>query len=421
MTVTVKGLAGVPSERLEHEVAQHAAAIAALTCNWFLMIAELDRRRAWASWECNSMAHWLSWRCGLAPRTGREHVRVARALEALPAITAAFAAGEISYSKVKALSRVATAATEADLLQLARNSTASQFERIAAAYAQIKLQADPEAPAKLLAARRFDVKRHDDGTVSIAIRRAPGDAAATILAAVEAALAEVPDDLDEPIAARRVDAIEAIARHYVAPDDSQPRPIDANLQVTRVPAVDDGPAGPLPAAFLDGLSLSIAAARELLCDSSVVVEVEQPDGTIAYTIRKKSIPIAARRATMNRDERRCRWHGCNRTHHLAVHHITYRSRRGNHAVSNLVALCPVHHRAVHRLGWTIVGDANDELVFVSPDGRRVMSTAPPMPAVPNSATDATAVDGALLRPKNYYRLDLDAAMWAVGPKHFPMN
>ena len=98
----VDGLAEVPNERLEYEVAQHAAGLAAATCRWLLMIAELDRRGTWAEWECRSMAHWLSWRCGLARRTGRDHVRVARALELLPSITAAFSAGEITYSKVRA-------------------------------------------------------------------------------------------------------------------------------------------------------------------------------------------------------------------------------------------------------------------------------------------------------------------------------
>ena len=90
-------------------------------------------------------------------------------------------------------------------------------------------------------------------------------------------------------------------------------------------------------------------------------------------------------------------------------------------MSNLVALCPVHHRAVHRLGWSIVGDANDELVFTSRDGRRTMHTAPLMPKLRHDAGDTSTVNGRLLEPEHYYRLDLDAAMWAVGPKHFPMN
>lgn len=76
---------------------------------WLELVAEMDRREAWAGWVFCSRAAWLSWRCAVAPRSAREHVRVARALEELPRVRAAFAAGELSYAKVRALTRVATA------------------------------------------------------------------------------------------------------------------------------------------------------------------------------------------------------------------------------------------------------------------------------------------------------------------------
>ena len=94
------------TERLEAEVCTLAGHIAAATCRLLLLVAELDRRDAWASWGCRSMSQWLSWKCGLGRATAREYVRVARALESLPSITAAFSEGRLSYSKVRALSRV---------------------------------------------------------------------------------------------------------------------------------------------------------------------------------------------------------------------------------------------------------------------------------------------------------------------------
>ena len=98
--------ATLPTERLEHEVTTLAAHIAAATCRWLLLVAELDRREAWGTWGCRSMAHWLSMRCGIALSTGREHVRVARALTALPLTACAFAEGRVSFSQVRSLTRL---------------------------------------------------------------------------------------------------------------------------------------------------------------------------------------------------------------------------------------------------------------------------------------------------------------------------
>src|SRR5690349_20072478 len=93
---------------IEAEVKHFAANIAAGTCRWLLLVGELERREAWKAWGTVSCAHWLSWQCGIALPTGREQVRVALALDALPATTTAFACGELSYTKVRALTRIAS-------------------------------------------------------------------------------------------------------------------------------------------------------------------------------------------------------------------------------------------------------------------------------------------------------------------------
>ncbi|MBW0104012.1 DUF222 domain-containing protein [Pseudonocardia sp. KRD-291] len=85
--------------------------------------AEFDARGSWAGPGLRSCAHWLGWRVGLDHRTARDHLRVAHALTRLPATTEAFAAGRISYSKVRALTRVATANTEHHLLVIALHGT----------------------------------------------------------------------------------------------------------------------------------------------------------------------------------------------------------------------------------------------------------------------------------------------------------
>src|SRR5919197_3233010 len=123
-----------PLELIERELTQLASHIHAATCRWLGLVAEFDRREGWATWGCRSCAHWISWRCSIALVAAREHVRVARRLEELPLIRAAFLRGELSYSKVRALSRVEDVTREDELLGLASGATAAQLERIVRAY-----------------------------------------------------------------------------------------------------------------------------------------------------------------------------------------------------------------------------------------------------------------------------------------------
>ena len=437
-TTVIGDLADVPSERLEHEVAQHTSAIASATCCFLLMVAELDRREAWATWECRSMVHWLGWKCGIDRRTGRDHVRVARALAELPRITEAFAGGTITYSKVRALTRVATPATEADLLDIARNASASQLDRIFAAYNRLR-----EASIGTTVERALQVRHHADGTVTITVRRCPADTAAVVLAAVDAALSDVPAELGDTYAARQVDALHLVALAFVAPDVHTGRRVDANLDIRSTDLVgaapnrtepdeprepdetDAGSAEPPAArtieALLDSLAIDVELAEELLCDASVFVAVTDADGTVRFVKRAKAIPTAARRKAEQRDDRQCRWSGCTNRRWLHVHHIAWRSRQGDHATENLVMLCPFHHRAVHRRGWEIVGDANGELTFTGPDGRVVHERAPQLARPRPGIVDTDAADGRALEPALYEPMDLHYVISVMADRHFPLN
>lgn len=97
----------LPLDELERQICELAAHISAAMCRWLMLLAEFDAREGWASWGSMSCAHWLSWRCSITPRTAREHLRVAHRLEELPEIRTAFARGELTYSKVRAITRVA--------------------------------------------------------------------------------------------------------------------------------------------------------------------------------------------------------------------------------------------------------------------------------------------------------------------------
>ncbi len=131
-TTDMKLLAEMPLERLEEEISSFAGRLASSTAMWLCWIAAYDAREGWAGWQAKSCAHWLNWRCGVSMRTAREHVRVARALDELPLVRQMFLDGEISYSKVRAITRVAIPENEDYLVRLARDGTASQVERVCA-------------------------------------------------------------------------------------------------------------------------------------------------------------------------------------------------------------------------------------------------------------------------------------------------
>lgn len=130
--------AAVPLERLEAQICELAGHLTAATCKFLLLVGDFDARRGWESWDLPSCAAWLAWKCQIAPGTAREQVRVARALRVLPVIRAEFAAGRLSYAKARALTRIATPATDADLAELASPMTAGQLERFVRAHRRFR-------------------------------------------------------------------------------------------------------------------------------------------------------------------------------------------------------------------------------------------------------------------------------------------
>lgn len=132
-----------------------------------------DAQDGWANMGLISTAVWLAWRTELGTATAREHVRVARAPGVLPGVDAAFAAGQLSYAKVRAITRVATPATEQDFIDVAMHATASQIEKVAAAYRRVRV--DPSEPPMDL--RRF-MRRSDtrSGMVRIELQLPPEQA-----------------------------------------------------------------------------------------------------------------------------------------------------------------------------------------------------------------------------------------------------
>ena len=312
-----------PLEQLEAVIHQGAANLTAFEHDWLLAIAEFDRREGWKLWECQSCAAWLSWQVGLDIRAAHEKVRVARALERFPVIAAAMSTGQVSYSKVRAITRIATPECEQALVDMALAGTTNHVERIVSAYRRaepIAVEREQVQHARRSVCHRVD----DDGSVVITVRL-PAEAGATVLSAIEHLVAPSvaePDGTRDPMSARRADALVdlAIAGHAASSKRrSAPRYL-AHLHVSES-ALSGGDGHCEIHGHGDSLDqpigISIDTALRMLCDADVDIVVPHEDGNTNGLSRRQGVVRGTRRRQVEeRDEHRCQVPGCARRGYL---------------------------------------------------------------------------------------------------------
>jgi hypothetical protein len=388
-------------DRLGNEIAELSAHLDAATAHLLDLIREFDARAGWNT-GFRSCAAWLSFRVGLDPGAARERVRVARALGTLPLLAGALARGELSYAKVRALTRVATPETEARLLAVGRAGTADHVERIVRGWRRVDHMAEAQEAAKRHAGRALHVYQDEDGMVTVRGRLEP-EAGALLMQALAAAretlyrqrpLREEPAIPADPFAdpptmtQQQADALGLIAetalRHELDPGASGER---YQVVVHVDAAVLADPDQPGQSVLEDGARVSAETSRRLACDASRVVMRHDDDGRVLEVgARTRTIPPALRRALEHRDQG-CRFPGCH-TRFTQGHHIRHWAEGGPTTLSNLALLCRWHHRAVHEKGYGVERGPDGSLRFRRPDGR-------PLPDVPPSVTVPVDPVGAL--------------------------
>jgi uncharacterized protein DUF222/HNH endonuclease len=376
------------TEHLEAEIERLAAGIAATTARWILLVGQYDARDGWWSWAgVKSSAHWVSWRCSVTMRAAREHVRVARALRELPKTTAAFAAGELSYSKVRALSRVATPECEEDLLEIAEHATAAQLERIMAGYRRVSLREANQIYDESFLSCFWEA----DGSLRVS-GSLPPEEGALFLRALEAARdelfqqaraereatqksdengsAEPParHERDESVPRiRSVDALSTVAESFLATGPLERRAGERYQLILHSRADGRFHLG-------DGPALPEETAKRLGCDASVVSLTERDGEPLSVGRRTRSVSAALRRALEARDGG-CRFPGCNSRRYLDAHHIRHWAEGGETSKSNLLLLCRRHHRLVHE-GAYILGINEREAIEVRTPAGRLLEGSP---------------------------------------------
>ncbi|MCB1844378.1 MAG: DUF222 domain-containing protein, partial [Halioglobus sp.] len=314
---------------LEDEITELAAHLNAATFRLLTLISEFDERHGWSGAGLKSCAHWLNWKCGIALGAAREKVRVAHAIKGLPQISSALRAGKVSFSKVRAMTRVATPHNEDYLLMIARHGTASHVERLVRNYRKVKRSEALARDNQLHALREVRGYFDDDGSYVLKARLSP-EQGARFAQALDTAMAanfdpqrKTPEDVsaETSIAARRADALERIVDSYLCGDESAAiggDRVTLHLHTDIHTLQTDGEG--TEAELEPGARVSAETSRRLSCDCGVVhwlgdagnpAHAGQPALATTLNIgrRTRSIPPAIRRALHRRDGG-CRFPGC---------------------------------------------------------------------------------------------------------------
>ena len=425
----------VPLEWLETQICELAGHLTAATYRFLALLSDFDARQGWAEWDLPSCAAWLSWKCQLTSGTAREHVRVARTMRSLPVLSAEFAAGRMSFAKVRALTRIATPATEAGLAELAGPMTASQLERFVRAHRQVSRADDGYAAVM----RRITWRQNEDGSLAMTVRLPPADGA-VVLQALRAATGDLVhphDDSEAPAEpavttpASLADALVEVASSYLAEKASNASNADIYQVVVHVgtqalaepPTTDcvdvsaETPAGhpvdPSRCHVEDGPAISPATAQMISCEATVTWMLHDHHGNLLDVGRRhRTPPPALRRAVRERDRYRCQYPGCE-SRRTDIHHVVHWAHHGETKLVNLVLLCKAHHVIVHDSGYVIVPTAGG-FEFRTTDGA-IIPSCPDIQATERDIRDChdARISRDTIIPAWYGdRLNLELAIWA---------
>ena len=343
--------------------------------------AEFDDIDGWGGGGIKSFDHWLSITTGFGAHSGKELLRVGHALKVLPRIAEAFAAGRLSFDKVREVTTVATPDTDELMRDIALGASGSQLARICRSLRRVVSQ---EKDRKHLAERGLWSYLEEDGMMRI-VAKLPAEDGQLVMAALESITGSkplpddsdgsVPDPAEDRWAAHRADALVVMAENVLSGGTT--RLIAAGESHQVVVHVDigvlTGEAQDGVCQLENGIPLSAAVARRLGCNAEILPLIERDGLTIDVGRKQRSAPDRLRRALEVRDQF-CRYPGCSvPAHRTHAHHYQHWVDGGPTKLDNMMLLCGFHHRRYHDGAYRIlkVGDdyrfeANDGAVIGAP-------------------------------------------------------
>ncbi|MGE3635493.1 MAG: DUF222 domain-containing protein, partial [Sandaracinaceae bacterium] len=268
MLNTCPGIERAPApdmDAVEAELARLEASINSAIHRRLELIRLIDESGRWAHQGCKSCAHWLSWRLGIRPSTAREQVRVATKLKDMPRLDDELKHGRVTYSQVRAITRGATPATEATLIDVAKHSTASQLERIVRGIENVRAQEDPERAHDAI--KRWVYQRPmPDGSHRIEAQLT-ADQATLVMAAIRSVQAIMQDEQRQPLEERAPVDSHSQLTESLDDDDAGTDPfLEERADELRVlPFATSRPGGELPRPTLADAFVRMAEQLEAAC------------------------------------------------------------------------------------------------------------------------------------------------------------
>ncbi len=426
----------VEHEELGDEIASIAAKLNVVNHQLISRIRRFDEIEGWFVQGAMSCAHWLTWRIGLDPGAAREKVRVARALGGLPRVDAAFAAGRLSYAKVRAITRVATPENEERLLDVSLAATGAQLEQICRGLRLACAGDRMQAEERYVRARTLG-----SGLVRLEAIVTPDESDLILKALTQVRKALTPPNppplrlAPNPACAHpprapspsAVDALVHIASTtlgggQIASGATSGDQFQVVIHVDRQPTEPDGT---LSAWLEDGTPVSAETLRRVCCDGGIVAAAVDDQGAVLSVGRRtRAIPTAIRRALWIRDQG-CRFPGCMNQRHLHGHHVKHWLHGGPTSLDNLVLLCGFHHRLLHEAGFAVKLQPDGDVEVRNPAGA-ILPAHPTLAAARDivdwgagtaawpAAPDEPRIDAMTTMPSwDGERMDLDRVVSAI--------
>lgn len=351
-------------DQLEEDIISLSSHINAMEYEFLVLVREFDLRQGWKEYHFNNCAEWLNMRCGMAIATAREKIRVANMLFDLPQTATAFQKGDLSFSKAKSLTRVATPLNEEHLLDFALKATASQVDKHCQNLRNVQRETSTRNANRLHEQRYLSWLAHSDGSVTLSVEL-PKESADLVIKAIEMSVSDDPRGGHPPrggcdLFQQQADALVEMARSVLGGGEDNKSCTADHYQVTV--HVDEKALAGAPDENSKS-DLPIETVRRLCCDSSLVAATDDGQGNTKDVSRKhRVVHPSLRRKLISRDKG-CRFPGCSHEKWLDAHHVVHWADGGETTADNLVMLCSKHHRLLHEGGFEIKPGAKGEWHF----------------------------------------------------------
>jgi hypothetical protein len=325
-----------------------------------VLLCEEERTESYRDEGATSTETWTVERYGVATATARALTHVGTKTPHMPKLVDALRAGEISFDKERAVADVVTPRSDRELLHQARRCSVRQLADVARTQRDRTARPDTHD-------RRF--LRFNDPCRTMTVQLPP-ESYASLRTCVDGWARDIPDDGETPLDQRRCDGF---VQNMGSGTSGSPYVVVVHVPLTAL--VDAGEPTDLAGELeRDGL-IDGETVRRIACDATIAVAVDDDVGHTMYEGRNRRFPTDAQRREVMRRDRQCRFPGCTNVTFTNVHHIVPWKPGGRTDLPNLALVCRHHHGVVHRKGWTMSGNANEELTFVSPGGH-VMTSRP---------------------------------------------